>query len=393
MRLSKIKKLIHELPAPVSEAWLAKARLELLQSIRATAPRLHDERKFEKRRLSLQRPFIITLFFRPMAALLSILILLGGSGATVLAAQGTVPGEVLYPVKRASERALLSVAASAETKVDVRARIAERRLQEAEKLIARNGERKNQEAALSVLAEFNENMDAATRELPRSQLKSLERAIHRLDRAVLRQQDILIRLEARELAPETRAAVLRALHHLFDEEETTFELQSEGGAAAAATSTEASAHASGTLRTVSISEIGALMRARGRIGAAENVLAELERKIEQLSSADRLLVESEFSASRAALAAATASLADGDALIAFREAGEVIRQTIQIREVLHAISHPNDGETEEDNDEGEEENAASGTTTGVGTKKLRHIRLKVQGGLQNIFGAGDDDTD
>ncbi|MEK7516353.1 MAG: DUF5667 domain-containing protein [Patescibacteria group bacterium] len=261
MRLSKIKKLIHELPAPVSEAWLADARLEFLQSIRNTAAASVPR---NPRRL----PSLFSLLpARLTAALLAMLILFGGSGAVVFAAQGTVPGEALYPVKRASERALLAVAASAETKVDVRARIAERRLQEAEKLMARKSERKNQDAALSVLAEFNENLDAATRELPKARMGAGERAMNRLDQALLRHQAILLRLEANELQPEARAAVRQAirareiLHDIADSNR-------DGGDEAQDSDGEETGAASGAAR---ISEKGPRTRPKVR-GDAESVL-------------------------------------------------------------------------------------------------------------------------
>jgi len=206
MRISRIKQLIHKLPAEIDKSWLAEARLEILASVRNTAvasvPR-------NPRRLP---STFYLLPARLTAALLSILILLGG-GATVLAAQGTIPGEALYPLKRAAERVLLAVPASAEQKVGLQARLAERRLQEVAKLFDKK-EKKAEDAALSALAEFDDNLEAATDELPKARPEARPRASGRLDKAFLRHQELLRRLEERDLQPEARAAVLRALGNL-----------------------------------------------------------------------------------------------------------------------------------------------------------------------------------
>lgn len=211
MRISRIKQLIHKLPADIDGSWLAGARLEILASVRNTA--LGHDGEILRPQSHVPRSAYRFLSVRLTAVLLVAFIVLSSGGATVLAAQGTIPGEVLYPLKRAAERVLLAVPASAEQKVDLQARLAERRLREVTKLFDKK-EKKAEGAALSALAEFNDNLEAATRELPKARLDARLRASGRLDKALLRHQELLLRFEERDLQPEARAAVLRALGNL-----------------------------------------------------------------------------------------------------------------------------------------------------------------------------------
>jgi hypothetical protein len=210
MRISKIKKLIRKLPAPHDESWLVATRLELLQSIRNTAvvsPLPIPRRK------RLFPPTFLLLPTRSIAVLLIAVVVLGGGGATVLAAQGTIPGETLYPMKRAVGRAFLVVPGSAEQKVRLQTRLAERRLREVGKLFDKK-ETVADGAAISALAEFDLNLKEVARELPKARTKTSTRATERLDKALLRHQELLLRFKERDLRPEARAAVLRALENL-----------------------------------------------------------------------------------------------------------------------------------------------------------------------------------
>ena len=74
---------------------------------------------------------------KPMPAFLGILLILGtaGVGGVSLAAEGALPGDLLYPVKvGVNEEVRAAVSFSAEAKTEWDARRLERRLEEAEKL-------------------------------------------------------------------------------------------------------------------------------------------------------------------------------------------------------------------------------------------------------------------
>ena len=82
-------------------------------------------------------------FFRPLAkswaiAMIAVMVLAFGGWTTTSAAAGSIPGEVLYPVKKAQERVLLVVAFSDIGKAELHAKFAQKRTQEIEKLAARD---------------------------------------------------------------------------------------------------------------------------------------------------------------------------------------------------------------------------------------------------------------
>ena len=82
-------------------------------------------------------PFIF-LMPRLVSSFAFVLILAVVGGSTAYAAEGTVPGDLLYPVKvSVNERVIAALAVSPETKATVHARLVERRMEEAETLAAR----------------------------------------------------------------------------------------------------------------------------------------------------------------------------------------------------------------------------------------------------------------
>lgn len=76
----------------------------------------------------------VLLNFRFMPIALGVMILLG-SGVS-FAAEGSLPGEILYPVKSFNEKARVVLALSGEAKAEYESKFAVRRLEEAEKLMA-----------------------------------------------------------------------------------------------------------------------------------------------------------------------------------------------------------------------------------------------------------------
>ena len=80
--------------------------------------------------------------FGPLAkswavAMIAVMVLVFGGWTTSTAAAGSVPGEALYPVKKAQERFLLFVEFSDRGKADLHAKFAQERTQEIEKLAAK----------------------------------------------------------------------------------------------------------------------------------------------------------------------------------------------------------------------------------------------------------------
>lgn len=87
------------------------------------------------------------------AVVLTLTVLFGGAGATVYAAQGSMPDEVLYPVKTFSEDLRLNLAAEPEAQVNLLLNYADRRVDEIANLLA-EGEPVSQE----VQERFQEQM-------------------------------------------------------------------------------------------------------------------------------------------------------------------------------------------------------------------------------------------
>lgn len=100
---------------------------------RAARLRLHDaiDRK-RSRRAWWRLPFAGAGRAPRLAtvALVALLVVAGSSTGTVLAAQDSAPGELLYPVMRAGERVQLALAITDERESDLRARLMERRIRE-----------------------------------------------------------------------------------------------------------------------------------------------------------------------------------------------------------------------------------------------------------------------
>ncbi|MEK7519840.1 MAG: DUF5667 domain-containing protein [Patescibacteria group bacterium] len=97
------------------------------------------------------------LFTTPATALLVALIIALGSGSgAVVAAQGTLPGDILYPVKRVAEKARISFTAGTVEKAALHVELATLRAEEAVQLIERNPE--NAPAAATALAESQKEL-------------------------------------------------------------------------------------------------------------------------------------------------------------------------------------------------------------------------------------------
>ena len=80
--------------------------------------------------------------FRPLAkswavAMIAVMVVVFGGWTTTTAAAGSIPGEVLYPVKKAQERIRLVVSFSDRGKAELHAKFAQERTQEIEKLASR----------------------------------------------------------------------------------------------------------------------------------------------------------------------------------------------------------------------------------------------------------------
>lgn len=129
-KLNTIKKRVYLNPDRKAEL-----RGRLVQYINATAM----VRERDVARHSMQRSFFINPFHyiktMPVAAMIAVLVLIGGG--TSFAAEGALPGNILYPVKvHVNEEVRTALTLGAEAKADWASTRAERRLEEAAALAA-----------------------------------------------------------------------------------------------------------------------------------------------------------------------------------------------------------------------------------------------------------------
>ena len=110
---------------------------------------------------------LINLNSKSMTAFIVTLALLVGGG-TSYAAEGAVPGDLLYPIKvEVNENVKSALAVSADAEARLQARLAEERLEEAQKLAAR-GELTT-EASVDISTRLKSHYDAATKSSDKAQ--------------------------------------------------------------------------------------------------------------------------------------------------------------------------------------------------------------------------------
>lgn len=93
---------------------------------------------------------ILTPSVRVMIVSLIVVLVPGGGFTTVRAAMGSLPGDLLYPVKITTEKIQVAFASDQGAKTQLRVEFAERRLKEAEHIINNEIDNKEEKIALAV---------------------------------------------------------------------------------------------------------------------------------------------------------------------------------------------------------------------------------------------------
>jgi hypothetical protein len=126
-----------------------------------------------------------------IASLLALVIFFSGTGATVYAAQSSLPDESVYPVKLFSEDALLSLTPSAEGKLDLVLVFADRRASEMANLHA-----KGRPISQSVADRFSSEMDQALKLAAGMDDLSMNQALKQIQTKAALQSQIMTKLLA-----------------------------------------------------------------------------------------------------------------------------------------------------------------------------------------------------
>ena len=130
-----LKKIFGELKSErLTAAERGTMRLGLLQLVRKATPERQLQEESMRPKLSFLQ--LMTRRLTSMPAII-IAIIVALSGGVSVAAQNSLPGDALYPIKvEVNERVMTRLAFSVEASAEVEARLAERRVEEAEKLAA-----------------------------------------------------------------------------------------------------------------------------------------------------------------------------------------------------------------------------------------------------------------
>ena len=147
-QLKKIFKKLHKKAERTDSMWLSQTRLDLQKHMK--------ENPVQK--TASVRSRIGSLFAKPMAVVSAILIFLLAGGGTAMAAWSAAPGDILYPIKLASEKVTIVLSANEESKAELHMKYADRRLEELEQISMDPDVARNTDSA--VLDRVVENMES-----------------------------------------------------------------------------------------------------------------------------------------------------------------------------------------------------------------------------------------
>lgn len=247
---------------------------------------------------------------KPMAITLIIVLFLGGGGA--YAAETSLPGDALYPIKiEVNERIRGWAAISGEADAQWEARIAERRLEEAERLAAEN------RLSMNARTEIESNFEAHAKRA-HEHLDQLE-ANEKIDAAV----DISSRFET---SLRAHTAILERLS--VEQESARAEIRPLLIRVRAQTNTAAETRKDTEVKISARAEADVRTAAEGRLTAAENKIVEVRSFI------GRSQINAEAKArAEARLTAAEKVVVEGKAKIeaeAYNEAFLLFQQAFRI---------------------------------------------------------------
>lgn len=186
MNLRKIKKLIKTLrKQPIDKNWLIQNRQALIHFIKTGERKMPAESLNKQERLSTLALFTNKL--KTMPAVLIALLLLGGGAGVTAASQGSLPTDILYPVKIASERTAEVFVPGVNYKVAFDEKIANRRMQEVEQLLEKHPEK--QEVIEKTVKRFENRLDKiekrmAKPNISKRRLAEVDNSFNRYEKAL-----------------------------------------------------------------------------------------------------------------------------------------------------------------------------------------------------------------
>ncbi|HAL61140.1 MAG TPA: hypothetical protein DCP08_01875 [Chloroflexi bacterium] len=199
--LLELASRIQEISTPPTEAFVGDLEKRLVEKARALQ---------RARRRSLWDRYLTPIFSpvraRRWAAVLTVILaLVLASAGTAMAAQGSIPGDPLYPVKRVTERLRLLVVRDLSGKTHLRLEFTRRRTEEIEAL-----DERGEEVEESILVELATETEETLEEIEVAPEGNREILFEKLVDLTERQQKVLERV--RDRVPEqAKSALERAL--------------------------------------------------------------------------------------------------------------------------------------------------------------------------------------
>ncbi|MEX0930636.1 MAG: DUF5667 domain-containing protein [Candidatus Paceibacterota bacterium] len=301
------------------------------------------------------RSLLIT-YLRPMPAIAVVLALVLTGGVSA-AAQSSLPGDTLYPIKTSvNEEVADWFTISAQADAARSAMLAERRLEEAEQLAVRGELQEELQVKVAHALELHlKRFDNEVEKLEaQNDVDAAAEARARLESGLAAHDRVLAALESRganTIALRTNVqgaiqkssgigiggATLMQVSTESDSDESASGGMQATGAEDMAASSDIRTNAQTSTRAGVVAETGSRASAEGRIGAAVNVIASAEKvlkKVTHLNTETRLEMEAQIKAAKETLAQARAEHEAG----AYAEAGRLavlaLRQANEARTFL-----------------------------------------------------------
>ena len=329
---------------------------------------------------------ILNIFkLKPMTILVSLILMATlGLGGVSAAAENSLPGDALYPVKvGVNENIKSAVAFSQEGKADAEINKAERRLKEAEKLAVRG--HFNEELKSRVDARFQNHIEKMTNiaaELEaQGNIEAASELRAKLDALLEVHEEILVKLEEqRALKAEAKALVKEVRSDLKQRIDDNHEIKIR-------VETKIKENVAPRVKSA----------AEGKLGAAENKLAEVEKFIDKKLGTDIDLDTATSSSVSAKLDGARNAIDQGKVKMETEQYGEaflLFQKSMflsqQAKMLVHAQidlaeedddDNGNSTSTDSDNDEDEEEDDdedGNSTTSGEADAEIETENAKVK---------------
>lgn len=163
-------------------------------------------------KVSVQKIYSSQQGFVPLVILAIVgLVGIGGTTTAAVASQGSIPGDVLYPVKEVTENVRLTTALDNVSKAKTHLAIADEKLNELEKLQARGA---SADKIVKALEKMEANKQKADEETEKAQAegKDVEELVAKLQANLERQQAVLIKV-LDQVPEQAKEAIQRALEN------------------------------------------------------------------------------------------------------------------------------------------------------------------------------------